>query len=77
MITAALDGNLTEARRLNFDMLDVHPLLYCEGNPVGIKAAVSQLGLCDNHLRVPLIPLSLPYQEKLRQALEAVPDLQP
>lgn len=77
MVTAALNNNLTEARRLNFDMLDVHPLLYCEGNPVGIKAAVSLLGLCENHLRVPLVPLSMPLQEQLRKVLEQVPDLQP
>lgn len=75
MVRAALDGDLPTARQLNFDMLDVHPLLYVEGNPVGIKAAVSMLGLCGNYLRVPLVPLSEPRREKLRKVMSLVPGL--
>ncbi len=74
MVNAALNSNFPVARKLNFDMLEVHPLLYVEGNPVGIKAAVSMLGLCRNYLRVPLVPLSEPYREKLRALLARVPD---
>ncbi len=76
MVRAALDNRIDEARTLNFDLLDVHPLLYCEGNPVGIKAAVSLLGLCGNYLRVPLVPLSAPSYEKLRHVLAQVPGLE-
>jgi 4-hydroxy-tetrahydrodipicolinate synthase len=75
MVNAALASDFPRARKLNFDMLDIHPLLYIEGNPVGIKAAVSMLGLCHNHLRVPLMPLSEPHREKLRKLLSLVPDL--
>lgn len=74
MVNAALASDFPKARKLNFDMLEVHPLLYVEGNPVGVKAAVSMLGLCGNHLRVPLVPLSEPYREKLRTTLARVPD---
>ncbi|NJC28422.1 4-hydroxy-tetrahydrodipicolinate synthase [Neolewinella antarctica] len=73
MVRAALAGDFPTARQLNFDLLDVHPLLYAEGNPVGIKAAVSMLGLCGNYLRVPLVPLSEPLREKLRKQLSLVP----
>jgi 4-hydroxy-tetrahydrodipicolinate synthase len=75
MVRAALDNDVATARRLNWDLLDVHPLLYEEGNPVGIKAACSILGLCDNHLRVPLVPLSDPVFERLRRVLHTVPAL--
>ncbi|MEM9929921.1 MAG: 4-hydroxy-tetrahydrodipicolinate synthase [Bacteroidota bacterium] len=74
MVNAALASDFPKARKLNFDMLEVHPLLYVEGNPVGIKAAVSMLGLCGNYLRVPLVPLSEPYREKLRTTMARVPD---
>jgi len=74
MVNAALASDFPTARQLNFDMLDVHPLLYAEGNPVGIKAAVSMLGLCRNYLRVPLVPLSEPRRERLRKLLSLVPD---
>jgi 4-hydroxy-tetrahydrodipicolinate synthase len=75
MVGAALDNDLATARRLNFDLHDVHPLLYAEGNPVGIKAACSIVGLCDNHLRVPLVPLSDPLHDRLRGVLQRVPPL--
>ncbi len=74
MVNAALASDFPRARKLNFDMLEVHPLLYVEGNPVGIKAAVSMLGLCRNYLRVPLVPLSEPNRERLRKLLSQVPD---
>lgn len=73
MVAAAMENRIEDARRLNFALLDVHPLLYCEGNPVGVKAAVSMLGLCGNHLRVPLVPLSELKREKLRKVLSQVP----
>ena len=76
MVRAALASDFPEARRLNFDMLEVHPLLYAEGNPVGIKAAVSMLGLCRNVLRVPLVELSEPQREKLRRLLSKVPGIE-
>ena len=76
MVRASLSGDLPTARRLNFDQLDIHPLLYVENNPVGIKAAVSMLGLCRNVLRVPLVPLTEPNREKLRRLLSLVPDFE-
>ncbi|WP_116126000.1 4-hydroxy-tetrahydrodipicolinate synthase [Lewinella sp. IMCC34183] len=75
MIRAALTDDWPEVRRLNFELHDIHPLLYCEGNPVGIKAAVAELGLCENYLRVPLVPLSAPKQAELRRVLSRVPGL--
>ncbi|MBC6994457.1 4-hydroxy-tetrahydrodipicolinate synthase [Neolewinella lacunae] len=76
MVRAALNEDFVTARKLNFDLLDIHPLLYVEGNPVGIKAAVSMLGLCRNYLRVPLVPLTEPRRETLRKLLSLVPDFE-
>ena len=76
MVRAALASDFATARRLNFDQHDVHPLLYVENNPVGIKAAVSMLGLCENHLRVPLVPMTEVNREKLRRVLSRVPDFE-
>jgi 4-hydroxy-tetrahydrodipicolinate synthase len=74
MVNAALRGDFVRARQLNFDLLDIHPLLYVEGNPVGIKSAMSMLGLCGNYLRIPLVPLTEPRREKLRKLMSLVPD---
>ena len=41
-------------------------LLFAEGNPVGIKAVLSQKGLIQNYLRLPLVPASKDLQERIR-----------
>jgi 4-hydroxy-tetrahydrodipicolinate synthase len=69
---AALAGDFATARRLNAELLDLHPWLYCDGNPSGIKAAMSVLGLCNNELRVPLTPVTEATLECLKKELGKV-----
>ena len=40
-------------------------LLFAEGNPVGIKAVLTQKGLIGNYLRLPLVPASDSLQQKI------------
>ncbi len=65
MVRAALKNDFAQARVLNNLLHDIHPLLYCEGNPVGIKAAVNIIGLCENYLRLPLTPMGKSNYDKL------------
>jgi 4-hydroxy-tetrahydrodipicolinate synthase len=32
--------------------------LFAENNPAGVKAFLAELGIIQNHLRLPLVPLS-------------------
>ena len=41
-------------------------LLFAEGNPVGIKAVLSQKGIIQNYLRLPLVPASKELMERIR-----------
>lgn len=66
MVNAAFKGDYVTARRYNDMLHDVHPMLYAEGNPVGIKAAMNILGICKNELRLPLVPMSNGNYEKLK-----------
>jgi 4-hydroxy-tetrahydrodipicolinate synthase len=70
MVQAGLRHSLAEAQFLNDKLHDVHPLLYAEGNPVGIKAAMSILGLCANELRLPLVPMLGGNYDKLKVEIE-------
>lgn len=69
MIRAALDGNFETARRIHLDLLDVHPWLYKEGNPIGIKAAMEVIGKCSKEVRIPLVPLSTASYNSLKQEI--------
>ena len=70
MTRAALQGDNKQARRLHERLLDLHPLLYVEGNPAGIKGALSILGLCNDEVRLPLTNLS----DKTKSSLKALID---
>ncbi|MFO0414272.1 MAG: 4-hydroxy-tetrahydrodipicolinate synthase [Bacteroidota bacterium] len=69
MITAALDNNFQKANKINADLLEAYDLMFCENNPAGIKAFLSELNLMDNHLRLPGVPLSASYHQKVKSFL--------
>ena len=60
-----LDGKLSEARKLQLDLLPLVNALFCEVNPIPVKAAVSAMGYCENYLRLPLTPMEKANEEKL------------
>ncbi len=45
MVRAALRQDLPTAQKLNFQLLELYKLLFMEGNPVGVKAAMELQGL--------------------------------
>ena len=58
MMNAALSGDLATARKLHLQLLPLMKNLFLESNPMPVKYAASALGLCENELRLPLIPAS-------------------
>lgn len=75
MVRSALEGDFATAARLNAEMLDIHPWLYVENNPVGVKAGMEILGLCSKEVRIPLVPLSEGSYEGLKKEMEKVGEL--
>ena len=68
MTRYAIEGNLDAAQKLHYKLLDANDLLTIENNPAGVKAYLSELGLIDNFLRLPLVPLSTSFHEKVKKA---------
>ncbi len=58
MVRAALQNDFAKAAAINSNLLDIHPWLYVEGNPAGVKAAMEHMGLCSREVRLPLAPYS-------------------
>ena len=69
LITSALEGDFKLARAMNDKLLEGYDLLFAENNPAGVKAFLSELGIIENHLRLPLVPLSKPIAEKVKNYL--------
>lgn len=57
MMHAQKEGNIEEALRLHFAMLKMNQLIFADGNPSGIKCLMQRMGLCENVLRLPLVPV--------------------
>ena len=75
MVRSALDGDFATAARLNAELLDVHPWLYIENNPVGVKAGMEILGLCSKEVRIPLVPLSEGNYQNLQKEMAKVSEM--
>lgn len=70
MVSNALRSNFKSAREVQFSLIELIDLLFTEGNPSGIKAMLSTLNLCQNVLRLPLVPVSRPVLMKIQKAVE-------
>jgi 4-hydroxy-tetrahydrodipicolinate synthase len=65
MVRLSLKHQFKEAKALNDRLIAGYDLLFAENNPAGVKAAMAELGLIGNYLRLPVVPVSGPLQEKI------------
>lgn len=64
------DGDIKMAYEESFKLLEINPLMYAESNPVGVKEALKQLKICENYVRLPLVPASKELSDKIEKAIE-------
>ncbi len=57
MVKLALDGDFSAARMIHYKLVDFTNALFADGSPSGIKAALEIKTLCNNYLRLPLVPV--------------------
>lgn len=69
MITKALAHNFKEASTLMNDFVDLNPLMYEEGNPVGVKAVLERFGVCAAFVRLPLVEASAGLKDRIYKLL--------
>lgn len=67
MIRCCLKVDYKAAQGLHYKLLKGFDLLFAENNPAGVKAFLAELGIIQNNLRLPLVPLS----NKLNQEVKA------
>jgi len=72
MIRLCLEGKFKEAQPLHYKLIDFTNLMFSEGNPAGVKAALKHAGICSDTLRLPLVSVSNGTSEKIRVAYEAI-----
>ena len=54
MCHAFFEGKIEEARKLQLNLIPLINALFCEVNPIPVKAAMAAMGFCEDYLRLPL-----------------------
>lgn len=65
----ALAGDAEAAHSVDQTIAPLHMNLFLESNPIPVKWACAQLGLCENSIRLPLTILSDAHHEAVKQAM--------
>ncbi len=60
-----LDGDVTGSAAMQYKYHALIDALFCEVNPIPVKAAMAKMGFCKNYLRLPLTPMEDEHAEKL------------
>ena len=58
LVRLALAGHYTTALPLHLQLIEFTRLIFAEGNPAGVKAALKHLGVCGDNVRLPLVNVS-------------------
>lgn len=72
MVRLCLKGDFEKARPLHYKYIDIIASLFAEGSPSGVKAYLSEMGLCKNTFRMPVWPVSEALQTKIRALMKTV-----
>lgn len=69
MVKDALIGDFNSAAKTHIRVLDLIDLLFVDGNPGGIKAALQLKEVCKDYLRLPLVAISNETREAIAKEL--------
>lgn len=70
MTRLALAGDYSSALTIHHKFTELFKLLFVDGNPAGVKAMLSMMGMIENRLRLPLVPTRITTYEQMRRILD-------
>jgi 4-hydroxy-tetrahydrodipicolinate synthase len=70
MVRLCMEGRFAEADDIHYKYIDIIASMFTEGSPSGVKAYLSEMGLCKNIFRMPVWPVSDKLMEKIRQLMK-------
>ena len=69
MVEHALKGDFQSAAELHYALFQITKLFFAEGNPGGVKEALAYRGICENHMRLPLVNVSVGLKDSIVAAM--------
>lgn len=70
MVRLCMDGKFAEARQLHYKYTDIIASMFTEGSPSGVKAYLSEMGLCKNVFRMPVWPVSEKHHARIKELMK-------
>ena len=72
MVEKALDGAFTASRKMHYQILPLMEANFIESSPAPCKFIMKEMGLLEENLRLPLVPIMKDTQAKLRAVMKEV-----
>ncbi len=72
MTRLALAGDYQNALTIHHKFTELFKLLFVDGNPAGVKAMLSMMGMIKNRLRLPLVPTRITTYEQMHRILDGL-----
>ena len=69
LVNSALKNEYETARKIQYELIDLIEAIFEDGNPAGVKAALSILGIAKNYTRLPIVPVNERVFEKLSKLI--------
>ena len=67
--TRFFNGDVAGSAALQCELIPLVQALFCETNPIPVKAAMAAMGYCENYLRLPLTPMESAHEQKLLEIM--------
>ena len=70
MVRLALRGEYDSALKIHHQFTELFKLLFVDGNPAGVKVMLSEMGMIQNQLRLPLVPTRLTTMQQISKIIK-------
>ena len=70
MVRYCLANDFEPARQILYNLLEGFDLLFAENNPAGVKAFLAEMGIIDNHVRLPVVPVSDKILQQIKDCIK-------
>ena len=72
MVNFAMNGDFVSAAKIHYKLLDSVGLMFAEGSPTGVKYFLSEFGIIENYLRLPMIAASENLKGKIKAEIAKI-----
>lgn len=72
MVRLCLKGDFDNAKPLHYKYIDIIASMFAEGSPSGVKAYLSEMGLCKNTFRLPVWKVSDKHHARIKELMKTI-----